>query len=212
MKKFICMTGILLMCVLAPFGILNAQTLSQESLFSKSGFWPIDTAMDPAHNHYAVGSFWGTVRFGEDTLTSDGAPDIFIVKYGPDGKLLWAVKEGGKKNDGGFGLWVDTLGNVYVTGYFSDTATFSQFELVSAGAEDFFLAKYDKRGNLIWATRAGGEGKDVGLGIIFNEHGNLRVMEYISGKVIFKGKEIQKKTDGTVVATYGIDGTLLSIE
>ncbi len=205
-----CMVSILSVCMFAPFTILNSQVLSQESLFSKSGFWPIDTAMDSEHNHYAIGSFWGTVVFGKDTLASDGLLDVFIVKYGHDGKLLWAIKEGGRKNDAGFGLCVDSLGNVYATGYFSDTASFGSVSLVGDKEYDVFVAKYDSSGNLLWANRQGGPCFDAGYDIVCDEFGDVYVTGFLSDTLAESGTSFLGTGNRDVfVSKYDKNGTLL---
>src|SRR5690606_15754740 len=40
-------------------------------------------AVDPVGNIYVTGEFTGSVDFGPRTLTSAGAPDIFIASYPP---------------------------------------------------------------------------------------------------------------------------------
>ena len=69
-----------------------------------------------------------------------------------DGNISWALPDGG----------------TYVTGQFTDTATFGKDEanqttLISPNPStpDIYLAKYDADGALVWAKRAGGTGWDV---------------------------------------------------
>jgi hypothetical protein len=70
------------------------------------------------------------------TLRSAGGQDIFVVKYDPNGKVLWARSAGGRNDDYGASIAVDASGNVYVTGYFeSDTLTFGTITLRNAFAE-----------------------------------------------------------------------------
>ena len=64
-----------------------------------------------------------------------------------------------------------------VTGFFDGSATFGAGEtnattLTSAGDADIFVAKYDASGDLVWATRAGGTGTDVGNSIALDGAGN----------------------------------------
>ena len=64
-----------------------------------------------------------------------------------------------------------------VTSFFGSSAIFDAGEtnattLSSAGIFDIFVAKYDASGDLIWATRAGGTGTDVGNSIALDGAGN----------------------------------------
>ncbi len=171
---------------------------------------------DTLANGYGVGSFNHRVIFPIENkniaLVSSGGKDILVLKYDSLGNLAWVRQAGGKYDDEGIESAVDDSGNVYITGYFSDTATFYQTTFVSVDAKDFFLAKYNEYGDLMWVVHTGGIGDDIGLKITLDKKGNLLVTESIAGKVIFNGKEIKKNKDGTVVATYSPGGKLLSME
>src|SRR5690606_10963200 len=85
-------------------------------------------AVDEAGNVYTTGYFNGTANFNPGitnpvNLTAQNN-DIFVTRHDPDGNLLWAVKMGGSGNDQSFGIAVDSIGNVYTTGYFYGTADF----------------------------------------------------------------------------------------
>jgi len=66
---------------------------------------------------------------------------------------LWAVGAGGTGGDAGESIEIDSQGNQYVTGYFSDTVTFGSQTLSSNGDLDIFVAKLDPSGNWLWAAR-----------------------------------------------------------
>ncbi len=53
-------------------------------------------ALDKAGNCYVTGLFTGTAKFGSVTLASRGARDIFVLKYDPSGKVIWAQRGAGK--------------------------------------------------------------------------------------------------------------------
>ena len=105
------------------------------------------------HNSGVTGLFRDSANFGlgetnEITLTSAGGDDdiddIFVAKYGDSGDLVWAKRAGGTSFDSGIGIALDGAGNSYVTGLFSDSATFGPGEtnettLTGAG---IFVAKY----------------------------------------------------------------------
>jgi hypothetical protein len=108
----------------------------------------------PDNQQYVTGRFSGTAQFGSTTLVSAGGLDIFLAKYGRSGKLLWVVQAGGPGEDLGFGLDFDRAGNIYVTGGFTDTATFGSTngvtKTVTGIGGTMFLAKYRPSGALVW--------------------------------------------------------------
>lgn len=120
-----------------------------------------------------------SVRFDTVKLITNGARDCFVVKYNNSGGVQWGVTGGGvssgeQAND----VTVDIAGNVYVTGVFTDTATFSGTVLNGKGGTDIFVAKYNPNGQLVWAKSAGGIKSDDGSGIALDKLGHL----YISGR------------------------------
>jgi autotransporter-associated beta strand protein len=142
-------------------------------------------AVDSSGNVYVTGSFSGTADFETSPatydLTSTGYTDAFVAKYSPLGALVWAENFGGQYDyDYGLGIAVDSSNNVYVTGYFSGTATFaSGVSLTAAGVDDAFVAKLSSAGAVSWAKGIGGtsstappvSGYDYGRGIAVNSTG-----------------------------------------
>lgn len=113
-------------------------------------------ATDNVGNVYATGSFTGEIKLGSTTLVSSGKADVFIAKYDPAGKVLWARSLGGPEEDAGVGIAVDTSGNIYVTGSYVDTLTDGNIVIKGFGSKDIFLAKYNSIGGMSWIKRAGG--------------------------------------------------------
>ncbi len=142
-------------------------------------------AVDSSGNTYITGVFSNTVDFdpgaGTAELTSTGLTDIFIAKYDPLGNYLWAKNIGSTGNDQGTSIAVDSSGNTYTTGVFTNTVDFDPgvgtAELTSAGGNDIFIAKYDPLGNYLWAKNIGGSGSDRGRSIAVDSSGNT----YITG-------------------------------
>jgi len=113
-------------------------------------------AMDDLGNIFVTGDFRGTVLFGDTTLTSAGTLDMFIAKYNVDGNFLWVHQAGATGGALGYGVAMDGLGNIIVTGDFWGMAKFGgDTILTSAGSQDIFIAKYDGDGNLLWVVQAG---------------------------------------------------------
>jgi hypothetical protein len=132
-------------------------------------------AVDGSGNVYVTGYYAGTASFGATTLTSAGEPDVFVSKYSTGGVLQWVRQAGGTGYDVGHSVSVDGSGNVYITGYFNNTATFGGTTLSSAGSNDVFLAKYDASGNLQWAQWGGGTSTDIGHSVAVDGSGNVYV-------------------------------------
>jgi len=136
---------------------------------------------DASGNVYTTGNFEGTSDFdpgpGTFNLTSKGDFDIYISKLDSKGNFVWAKSMGGKNEDQGSSIFVDSKRNVYLTGFFRDTADFDpgsgNFNLISAGSLDIFISKLDSSGNLLWAKRIGGAGIDEGLSIVVNSSGQV---------------------------------------
>ena len=133
-------------------------------------------AVDAKGNSYITGVFIESANFGTTTLTSSGDYDIFVAKLDINGNWLWAKQAGGTDDDYGNGIAVDANGNSYVTGYFSESATFGTTTLTSSGDIDIFVAKLDSSGNWLWANQAGGTNCDYGHGIAVDDNGNSYII------------------------------------
>ncbi len=141
-----------------------------------------DAATDNAGNVFVIGAFFGTVTFGEFTLTSEGDYEVFLAKYNVSGELEWAKRAGGPHNDFGTSLTVDNVGNIYITGYFYTMMNFNNPSdwgsnvIYSAGETDVFVAKYNSSGDVQWIKRAGGTNNDNASSITVDNNGNVFVM------------------------------------
>ena len=135
-------------------------------------------SVDNNGNSYVTGYCKSTAIFGPYTLYSNGIDDyeIFVTKLDENGNWLWAVQGGGDSIDNGFKI-ISNNENCYLTGYFSDTAVFGSYTLISYGDEDIFTAKIDENGNWQWVTQAGGNSSDKGYGISVDNNGN----SYVTG-------------------------------
>ena len=162
-----------------------------------------DIVTDENGNSYVTGYFSGTAQFGSFSLNSAGGEDIFIAKYNPRGVCLWAKSAGGTDIDHGRAVSIDKQGNLYVTGFFKDTATFDTTNLVSRGGSDIFIAKYTQNGNIIWSKKAGGTNggtEDGGFGICNDNAGNIYVTGVFSGTSTFDSFFLTH--GGTFIARY----------
>ena len=77
----------------------------------------------------------------------------------------WAFRAGGEGNDKIRGIAAAEDGGIFVTGEISGETDFGDLKLSSAGKLDFVVAKVDKAGRVLWASRAGGPEIDRGYGV-----------------------------------------------
>lgn len=149
-------------------------------------------SVDTSNNVYITGTYAGTLVISNadnSTFLSSSGPgnqwDVGIVKYNSSGTPQWLRRMGGAGDDRGLSVSSDSLGNVYVTGFYT-TNTLTVFNgngtapaatsfatLANSGTEDAFVVKYDTTGLPLWATRIGGTGSDIGRGIAVDSSGNV---------------------------------------
>jgi hypothetical protein len=148
--------------------------------------WIGNPSIDDGGNVYISGTFRGSsVIIGSDTLVNQGpgivTGDIFVVKYDPDGNVLWVRTAGSPGWEEGSHTATDGSGNLYITGGFSNPGiSFDSINLQSVGSphhNNIFLTKYDYMGNVLWARAAGGTNGALSHGIATDLHGNI----YLTG-------------------------------
>ncbi len=145
---------------LGPTGeFIDVQTWGGDSFVES-----LDLNMDPLGNLYLTGSYRGSIDFDPrsiqtDIHTSNGQADVYLTKFNPAGEYLWTRTWGGELTDKGNSVASDDNGNLYVTGYFEDTADFDPGPGVemhdSDGWKDVFLVAYTSSGNYQWARTWG---------------------------------------------------------
>jgi hypothetical protein len=114
--------------------------------------------------------------------------------------LSWVKGVGGISTDAAVAT-TDPSGAIYVTGSFQQTVDFDPgtgtTNLVAAGGDDIFIAKYSASGGFIWAHSMGNTGYDAGLALAADAAGNV----YVSGA--FQGPLDFDPGPGTTVLNSG---------
>jgi hypothetical protein len=181
--------------------------------------------VDREGNRYVTGAFSATAYFplraapetdGEyrtkppatahRSLTSDGGTDVFLAKYDRFGKLIWLAQAGGPEDDEGFDLDFDAAGNIYVTGVFTDNATFrgssgTEKAVTGGPGQTIFLAKYRPSGVLDWVQTGTAEydASNNGYGVAVEPFtGSV----YVTG--VSQGETTFSSSNGT---THSVSGT-----
>ena len=156
-------------------------------------------AVDSLGNVYTTGSFSGTVDFDPGAGTSNlfsGNDAVFVLKLNSAGEFVWAKQfnESWTSVAYGYSIAVDSLGNVYTTGFFRGTVDFDPgagaSNLTSAGSTgnvDAFVSKLDSTGAFVWVKQFTGTGNkdELGYSIAVDSSGNVYTTGSFSGTTDF---------------------------
>lgn len=156
-------------------------------------------AIDPAGNVYTTGGFCGTADFNPGagtfnmTAATTGQNDIFVSKLDADGNFVWAKGVvGGTWWDAGYGIAIDPVGDVVITGRFYYQGGPRDFDpgpgvfLLTAGQEDVFVLKLDADGDFVWAENfGGGSYENRGFAVATDTVGNIFITGYFEGAIDF---------------------------
>lgn len=99
--------------------------------------------------------YYGSVTVGNQMIGNIGEfrSHLLITKYSPDGILDWYAQPPASSYAEALATKIDDSGNVYVSGLYNGTITFGSTTLTATtpGYSDVYLAKYDNKGNALWA-------------------------------------------------------------
>ncbi len=155
---------------------------------------------DTAGNVYITGY---TSR-GISGQTQNGIRDYFVAKYNQDGTLVWSRQVGSSGGlTAGYGVITDTDNNIYITG--STNRGISGQTL--NGVQDYFIAKYNESGTLIWSRQVGSSGGTTfGLGISIDTSGSPYITGYTNRGI---SGQTQNGNQDYFIAKYSESGTLI---
>lgn len=124
---------------------------------------------------------------------------------------VWAKSGGGSSQDQGNALCIDNNGNVLITGYFSGTATFGDTTINSVGNWDFFLAKYDQSGKLLWIRNSGGTNSDFATAVTTDSENNIYVTGQYAGDLTIGSYSLDNysSTYDIFIAKYNRNGNVV---
>lgn len=171
---------------------------------SYNGMWGNGVATDKAGNIYAIGYFYGTPTVGPYTLTGGKKAQMYIIKYGLSGNVIWAKQYGGT----GKAIAVGTDNSIYVHGVFSDTIAIGSYQFISKGSEDVFVAKLDTAGSVEWARSGGGPDDDECYfqGMVLDKDNNVIIGGSGGHNASFGNDSID---GGTYLVKYDSDGNVV---
>jgi len=151
---------------------------------------------DAFDNLYITGTFWGTVIFGNTTLTnSDETNDLFLAKLDSSGEVIWAKHFDIVSSDtpipsfDSYDITVDQIGNIYLVGNFYGELQAGSTTLISSSPEikTPFVIKTNNLGEPLWAKRFTCGAPSLGNGITSDISGNIYITGAFEKNIDFDG-------------------------
>jgi hypothetical protein len=166
-------------------------------------------AFDADSNVILTGAFTGKVDFGVAEYVSTGERDAFVLELdGDTGEPTFAMQIGGTGDDYGFGVDVDTNGEVVIAGRFGAPLEVGDQPLTHAGDLDIYFARLGEAGQVLWARSFGGAGTDEIHDLRIQENGDIVLLGAISDSVDFGGGPLVSAGERDIfLATFDGQGT-----
>ena len=179
-------------------------------------------AVDKTGNVYVSGFMNGSsynndsLTFGSSSIHFNGHGNMFLLKYSSAGIPVWAMTQGGVGLTEAHSVASDSIGNVYVTGtYINSAIIFGPDTLTAPGTNNYiFLTKFNSSGNVIWSKGMGStsnNGPDNALSVVTDRNGNVFISGSLKGTTTF-GTYTLTVTGGSTfmfIAKYDSSGTAL---
>lgn len=151
-----------------------------------------EVAADPSGGFVQVGIFGGTeqpggtLEIGASSLPFDGGRfDTYVSKITGGGRVLWVTPIGGAGAQRGKAIATDSSGNVLVAGDgWGGETRFAPDKAFTSTNQDFWVAKYDPDGHLLWFRSYASTGVDEVKGIGTDAAGNVIVAASFAGRSI----------------------------
>ena len=112
-------------------------------------------------------------------IVSCNSPDGGSKSTSSDNSTTWSGTQqlGTSSGEVGYGVTVDSSGNIYVTGY----TTGGLDGNTNSGDDDLILVKYNSSGTKQWTKQLGTSSSDIGYGVTVDSSDNIYVTGYTDG-------------------------------
>lgn len=153
---------------------------------------PSALAVAPNGEITVAGTFEGAMSVDGFTLTSDGSPDIFVIRLDATGLPLWAAQTIGGGYPQVAGVALDPQGNAVVAGGFNgDLSIGGSSAIADSGTDDAFVMTLDgQSGSLRWLRSFGGGGEDRATGVAVDASGGVALAGTFAQSVMFGGETL----------------------
>ena len=166
---------------------------------------------DKEGNIYVVGWFESKVlKFGSITLNNktEKGSDMYVAKFSPNGKCLWAKNAGGEGGNGDYStITLDKDEKVVISGIAGTIMDFENGIKFRSEKGGMYVAKYTNDGQLLWAKSPNGNGEAQGVGT--DKQGNVFIGGYFNPTISFDDitlNSFSEKSGDAFVTKYSPKG------
>lgn len=205
MKKLLLLGGVLLASSVQVIASTDLNgSVSDSPAWTRQVGYPGGETHGTAVATNSAGNIYVTGYTDEETNESQtGIWDYYVTKYDSAKNVIWSRQKGTLGGQAfGQGISADAAGNVYITGYTNAGLSGG----TQNGVYDYFVAKYDANGNLLWTRQVGAAGGDTeGKAIVVDNNG-----VYVTGTT--NAAISNQKKIGSLdyfIAKYDTNGSLL---
>jgi hypothetical protein len=138
---------------------------------------------DSSGTTIVVGSVEGNVDFGGGLTASSGEGDAFVLALDASGAYAWATRLAGTGDDHAYGVAVDSGGNIFVVGSFTESMSVGTTTLSTVADADAFVVKLDAGGRPLWAKQLGVTQLALALGVAVDAQGAVVVVGGYRGSI-----------------------------
>lgn len=167
-------------------------------------------AIDSAGNIVVVGTFSGTLDFGDIELTSNASTqDIFVAKLSPAGAVIWAKRFGGTGSERGRDVAIRSDDSIVITGVLTGTTMIGGATLQddSGGA---YVAVLDPDGDALFADIIDGNEEQYAWTVAVSPDDSFALCGGLRGTSSFAGENLVSSGDfDALVAVWGPDNEQL---
>jgi|TARA_B110000902_G_scaffold149424_1_gene172068 hypothetical protein len=154
--------------------------------FKVLGSYRMDDAhevkVDSSNNIYLVGRLSDTIKVDNVILRSHGGIDGFIMKFTPEGRIIFGKTIGGNEDDDIDDISLDN-NKIYISGVVSDSVFYDSRLILSTGYLTQYFAKINNKGNLSWIKTYGEDSNHEIWDMNVDRLGSIYLTGYQRGEI-----------------------------
>ena len=167
---------------------------------------------DHQGNVIAVLQYNASVTVGSNTYTSAGNFNGLIIKYDPNGNILWSINLSDSGDTECRYIATDANNNLFITGAFGNDVNFNPLgtsHVINGNGNSTFLAKYTPAGILTWVQQINGSVTNNNSNLYVNSQDEVYVDGPFNATITFSnGTSLNPVgTRDIFLSKFGADGT-----